>query len=180
MLIRNVPKVKSQCCAEVSFDSSPRIPPIISAVRRTATTRVFPRWISICMQVAHIQSRRDDIFLLTPSDYGPHAQSKCERKSNNLQAVPARSSFFAQTVPRFDELLIRNFNHRSPVPFPEVQEASIPMNDAEKFREYAAECLRLAQKAAAQDKAVLLEIANAWIACADEAECKANGLTKKT
>jgi hypothetical protein len=54
------------------------------------------------------------------------------------------------------------------------------MDDAEKFREYAAECMRLAQKAAAQDKAVLLEIANAWIACADEVECKANNVTKKT
>jgi hypothetical protein len=54
------------------------------------------------------------------------------------------------------------------------------MDDAEKFREYAAECLRLAQKAAAQDKAVLLEIANAWIACADEAECKAGNMSKET
>jgi hypothetical protein len=53
------------------------------------------------------------------------------------------------------------------------------MDDAEKFREYAAECLRLAKNAAAQDKAVLLEIANAWIACADEIESKANNLAKE-
>ena len=86
-------------------------------------------------------------------------------------------------VPAFDELLIGNFNHCLPVPClsSEEQDASIPMDDAEKFREYAAECLRLAQKAAAaKDKAILLEIANAWIACADEAACKANNLTKKT
>lgn len=55
-----------------------------------------------------------------------------------------------------------------------------PMDDVEKYRQYAAECRRLAQKAAAKDKAVLLEIADAWIACADEAERKANVLSKKT
>jgi hypothetical protein len=51
--------------------------------------------------------------------------------------------------------------------------ASATMNDAEKFRQYAAECRRLARTAAAKDKAVLLEIANAWIACAEEADRKA-------
>lgn len=54
------------------------------------------------------------------------------------------------------------------------------MDDVEKFRQYAAECRRLAQKAAAKDKAVLLEIAGAWSACADEAARKANNLAKKT
>jgi hypothetical protein len=53
------------------------------------------------------------------------------------------------------------------------------MDEAEKFREYAAECRRLAQKASAQDRAVLLEIASAWIACAEEAECKAEKMAKK-
>ncbi len=53
------------------------------------------------------------------------------------------------------------------------------MDDAEKFRQYATECRRLAQKAAAKDKAVLLEIANAWIACAEEAERKAKIVNKK-
>jgi hypothetical protein len=53
------------------------------------------------------------------------------------------------------------------------------MDDVEKFRQYAAECRRLAHKAAAKDKAVLLEIANAWIACADEAERKAKVMDKK-
>ncbi len=53
-------------------------------------------------------------------------------------------------------------------------------NDADKFREYAAECRRLAQRAAAKDKMVLLEIAEAWISCADEAERKANKAVEKT
>lgn len=49
------------------------------------------------------------------------------------------------------------------------------MDDAEKFRGFAAECRRLAQKAAAKDRTVLLEIANAWMACAEDAERKAKG-----
>lgn len=53
------------------------------------------------------------------------------------------------------------------------------MDDAQKFREFAAECLRLAQKAAAKDKIVLLEIADAWMACAEEAERKAKGTETK-
>jgi len=43
------------------------------------------------------------------------------------------------------------------------------MDDAEKYRQYAAECRRLAEKSAAKDKAILVEIADAWIACADMA-----------
>jgi hypothetical protein len=49
------------------------------------------------------------------------------------------------------------------------------MDDAKRFREFAAECRRLAEKAAAKDKIVLLEIANAWVVCAEEAERKAGG-----
>jgi hypothetical protein len=53
------------------------------------------------------------------------------------------------------------------------------MDDAEKFRQYAAECRRLARSAAAKDKAVLLEIAEAWIACAEEADRKANNTDRR-
>ena len=41
---------------------------------------------------------------------------------------------------------------------------------AKKFRDYAAECRRLAQRASEKDRKVLMEIADAWIACAKEAE----------
>jgi hypothetical protein len=44
------------------------------------------------------------------------------------------------------------------------------MDDAEQYRQYAAECRRLAEKSSAKDKAVLLEIADAWIACAQRAD----------
>jgi hypothetical protein len=44
------------------------------------------------------------------------------------------------------------------------------MGDADKFRQYAAECRQLVQKAAPNDKAVLLEISNAWFSCAEEVE----------
>ena len=36
------------------------------------------------------------------------------------------------------------------------------MQEAEKYLEYAAECRRLAEKAASRDKEVLLKIAKAW------------------
>jgi hypothetical protein len=44
------------------------------------------------------------------------------------------------------------------------------MDEKEKYRQYAAECRRLAAKSPAKDRAILLEIAEAWIACADGAE----------
>jgi hypothetical protein len=47
-----------------------------------------------------------------------------------------------------------------------------PRDDAKKFRDYAAECLRLAERASEKDRKVLKEIAQAWIACAEEAERK--------
>jgi len=45
-------------------------------------------------------------------------------------------------------------------------------SNAKKFRDYAAECRRLAQRASEKDRKVLMEIAEAWIACAEEAERK--------
>ena len=42
--------------------------------------------------------------------------------------------------------------------------------DAEKFRNYAAECRRLARTASETDRVVLIEIAEAWIVCAEQAE----------
>lgn len=44
------------------------------------------------------------------------------------------------------------------------------MDDIDKYRQYAAECRRLAAKSSAKDKAILLEIAEAWIACAEGAD----------
>jgi hypothetical protein len=45
-------------------------------------------------------------------------------------------------------------------------------SNAKKFRDYAAECGRLAQRASEKDRKVLMEIAQAWTACAEEAERK--------
>jgi len=42
--------------------------------------------------------------------------------------------------------------------------------NAQKFRDYAAECRRLARTASGTDRAVLIEIAEAWILCAEQAE----------
>jgi hypothetical protein len=45
-------------------------------------------------------------------------------------------------------------------------------DDPSQFRQYADECLRLAEIASENDKAVLKEIAAAWLTCAEEAERK--------
>jgi hypothetical protein len=45
--------------------------------------------------------------------------------------------------------------------------------NAQKFRDYAAECRRLARTASGTDRAVLIEIAEAWIVCAEQAEHEA-------
>ena len=51
--------------------------------------------------------------------------------------------------------------------------------NAKKFRDYAAECRRLAQRAPEKDRKVLMEIADAWMTCAQEAERKANPSDRK-
>jgi hypothetical protein len=51
-------------------------------------------------------------------------------------------------------------------------------NDAARFREYAEECRRLAQRALEKDKTILMEIASAWIACAEEVERKQQSATR--
>jgi hypothetical protein len=44
---------------------------------------------------------------------------------------------------------------------------------AKKFRDYAAECRRMAaQNSSEKDRIVLMEIAQAWTVCAEEAERK--------
>jgi hypothetical protein len=45
-------------------------------------------------------------------------------------------------------------------------------NDQNLFRQYAAECRRLAEHASEKDRAVLLEIADAWLSCAGQEERK--------
>jgi hypothetical protein len=42
--------------------------------------------------------------------------------------------------------------------------------NAKKFRDYAAKCRQLARTASQQDRAALIEIAEAWIVCAEQAE----------
>jgi hypothetical protein len=46
------------------------------------------------------------------------------------------------------------------------------IDNANKFRQYAAECRGLAQRALEKDRKVLMEIAEAWLKCAEEAERK--------
>ena len=46
------------------------------------------------------------------------------------------------------------------------------MQAPEKYRQYAKECRRIAQQLPPNQKTMLLEIAEAWIRCAEEEERK--------
>jgi hypothetical protein len=50
------------------------------------------------------------------------------------------------------------------------------LRDSEKFRKYAADCLRIARQMNGKDRQALLEIADAWEARAQDAEKKEKGL----
>jgi hypothetical protein len=52
-------------------------------------------------------------------------------------------------------------------------EATPMPNDPDKYREYAADCRRLAEKAKADDKPILIKIAEAWEQQAKIAEASA-------
>jgi hypothetical protein len=51
--------------------------------------------------------------------------------------------------------------------------------NAKIYRDYAAECRRLAQRASEKDRKVLMEIAEAWVACAEEAERRVTSSNNK-
>ncbi len=53
------------------------------------------------------------------------------------------------------------------------------MQEAKIYRQYAADCARMAQKLTAQDKAILLKIADAWEQRAREAELHEKKKDKK-
>jgi hypothetical protein len=56
------------------------------------------------------------------------------------------------------------------VDFTQMDEMLTNKKDADKFREYASECRRMAQTAPEEDRVLLMEIAEAWSLCAEEAE----------
>jgi hypothetical protein len=56
--------------------------------------------------------------------------------------------------------------------FKMAKDRNIGRDSAKKFREYAAECQRMARTVSEADRAVLMQIAEAWIVCAEEADGK--------
>jgi hypothetical protein len=54
-----------------------------------------------------------------------------------------------------------------------TEEASL--RESEKFRKYAADCIRIASQMSGQDRQALLDIANAWETRAQDAEKKEKG-----
>jgi hypothetical protein len=53
------------------------------------------------------------------------------------------------------------------------------MKNGKNYRQYAADCIRIAQTMSAGDKKILLEMAEAWERRAQEAERKEHGDEKK-
>jgi len=49
------------------------------------------------------------------------------------------------------------------------------LRDAEKFRKYAADCIRIANQMSGKDRQALLEIAEAWEARAQDSEKRDKG-----
>ena len=49
------------------------------------------------------------------------------------------------------------------------------MRESEKFRKYAADCIRIASQMSGQDRQALLDIADAWETRAQDAEKKEKG-----
>jgi len=45
-------------------------------------------------------------------------------------------------------------------------------DDPNRFRQFAAECRRLAERSSGNDREILLEIAGTWMSCAVQAENK--------
>jgi hypothetical protein len=82
--------------------------------------------------------------------------------------------FRTALVPQETRFRDWNFRHSLPVGTPSLTTNSgVRMQSPAKFREYAEECKRLAKTAANEtDRAALLEIAQAWLGCAEQAERK--------
>ena len=52
------------------------------------------------------------------------------------------------------------------------------LQESEKFRKYAAECIRIASQMSGKDRQALLEIADAWATRAQDAEKTEKGLRR--
>src|ERR1700730_12211931 len=90
-----------------------------------------------------------------------HWQLYCSDKGSDHLGEMYRNVGFPSTL----------FHKRNLFPRSEA----IPMKDSIKFRRYAEECRRLANQMKPEHKATLLEIAEAWDRCAEEA---ARGVVK--
>ncbi len=53
------------------------------------------------------------------------------------------------------------------------------MSDAKRYRQYAKDCMRIAEKMDAKDKQTLLQVAEAWEMRAREAERKESRSTER-
>jgi hypothetical protein len=74
--------------------------------------------------------------------------------------------------------LLKNKVPKIGVAFVGTEEARL--RESEKFRKYAADCIRIASQMNGKDRQALLEIADAWETRAQDAEKKEKGLRSWT
>jgi hypothetical protein len=93
--------------------------------------------------------------------------------------VPSLAQGYLFPIARYFEAELCHSNNGFTFRYWKNYHAEFAMDNAKKFRDYAAECRGLAQRASGNDRKVLMDIAEAWIACAEDAERKDKTNNKK-
>lgn len=83
------------------------------------------------------------------------------------------------TLPKFHRLPKWNSGNNCHAEYEMETETDDIKRNAQKFRDYAAECRCLARRSSEKDRKILMEIADAWDACGQEAERKENSPARK-
>jgi len=103
---------------------------------------------------------------------GNRQQKKTATNPPRYAAVKVGSGSIGSALFRITKLL-KNKVPKTGVLVAGTEEARL--RDSEKFRKYAADCLRIASQMSGKDRQALLEIADAWETRALEAEKKEKG-----
>ena len=135
--------------------------------------RLPPDFVTAAAQAEGIRRRSDDSPRLSSLRRSPTRDppKAAINRKKNWAGTPDRSissihhrGFESELPTAFLGSHFRTWNNRIA--------GRVMEDDASRFRQYAAQCRRLAERAMGKDKAILMEIAGAWITCAEEVERK--------
>jgi hypothetical protein len=143
--------------------------------RRHAQERVFFGRVLRLLREPNALARVVPVLLSLP-----HTRSRIPGKRTTQTPIGSiKRMNLNGNSPEFHRLPIRNSGNNCHAEIKMENPEDNARGNSEKFRTFAAECRRLAQRASEKDRKVLMEIAEAWLACAEEAERKENSLVKK-